>query len=429
MRREAMLAGCAVASLLLAAGVSRVSAQDLQKEATEHFSRGDYPGAVARLEEAVRSDSLNAELHYLLGYYTHYLCNDTRPVCSCDQQASDRILAHLARARALAPGHGNAAYFSGAERGARARKALGRGDLQAATREFRAAQEEGAVPAWLLEYARNMLRSCEPNAILFACGDAEMNPIEHLQLVEGLRTDVTAVALGFLDVPWYALHLKQGLPGATVPAPIAWSDDQILGMRPFKWKPNEITVLVDPAGLAGLQVGPADSQARWTLEPDLTSASGGSFLSPGHALLTHIIETNGWRRPVYMTIGCPMARTPELEPFLQLCGLTHRVLPVPAEPHGLTLDQAVAARVLLDPENFRDLPSVREHDMPRVSGMLQNYRVVFMNLAAHRAAAGDTAGAREALQAMKRQVPEDLVPLSVELRGAVEALEKQIEPK
>jgi hypothetical protein len=54
-----------------------------------------------------------------------------------------------------------------------------------------------------LNFAFNMLNSCEENAILFVSGDNETFPLWYLQESEHIRTDVRVINLSFLNNDWY----------------------------------------------------------------------------------------------------------------------------------------------------------------------------------------------------------------------------------
>ena len=397
--------------LLVPTAYAEAGADSLKQQAVEAYKTGRYPAAVSLMQQAVAENSDDAETHFRLGWYLHYLSYDSRPLSGFSLETSDQILFHLDRALELDPGLGNARYFIGAEYGVRAREALRTGDIEKAEAEFRAGRSKGGFPDWMIEYGRNVLKACKQDAILFTGGDAETNPIEYLQLVEGYRCDVTVVPMALLDVPWFARLLRDGLEHAVVPAPISWSDAQLVSMRPYKWQACTLQI----------PRGSGESSARammsWYVEPDLSTGKK-TFLSAGRALLIDIIETNAWLRPVYFSVGIPEPRLAGLKPHLQLCGLAYELLPVEtAEPDTKRIED-----VLLDPESYQDLADLKEHDMPRASRILLNYHSVLLQLVVWHAKSGNSDKARDVLDRMAELLPGDVLPIPEPMRKMADGL-------
>jgi hypothetical protein len=59
-----------------------------------------------------------------------------------------------------------------------------------------------------LEYARNYLESCEPNAILFTNADNDTYPLWYAQEVEGIRRDIRLVLSPYLNADWYVDQMR-----------------------------------------------------------------------------------------------------------------------------------------------------------------------------------------------------------------------------
>ncbi len=128
---------------------------NLKQKAAAEFQRGDYPKAISLLKQAVAESPNDAEVYYYLGYYTHYLCYDSRPLTGYSERKSDEILGYLHKAVELNPGYGNAYYFIGAEYGVRAWNAMRRRDINKMRKEIRTGREQGGYPDWLIGKIEN----------------------------------------------------------------------------------------------------------------------------------------------------------------------------------------------------------------------------------------------------------------------------------
>jgi tetratricopeptide (TPR) repeat protein len=394
----------------------------LKELALDEFKNAHYEAAIDYLKQALAGSAGDAELYYYLGYFTHYLCYDSVPLSGFDRRKSDEVLHYLEKAVEIDPHYGDALYFVGAEYGARARQEMWKGDAGRAAEEFRRGQKAGGYPDWMIEYGRNTLRSCGKGAILITGGDAETNPVEYLQCVDGYRIDVTVIPLSLLDRPWFIGLLERGATGMLTPAPISWTTEQIESMRPFKWKKTTLLIPV-PEEVRGMYQ--TDNKLiEWEVSPNL--GRGGEppdLLSAGRAAFLDIVRTNEWKRPIHFATGCPPAAWEGLERYVQLYGFTERL--VPFDP-STDLDVDFTKSILFDDKNFTSLPTLGRSDMPRVSGVLQNYRAVFFALAAHYADAGDAEGARTVLARMKKSVPENILPMPEGLKRNLESLESAV---
>jgi tetratricopeptide (TPR) repeat protein len=400
--------------------------ETLKQDAIAEFKKANYHRAIELLEQALAEAPNDADVYYYLGYYTHYLCYDSVPLTGFgrDREKSDEVLRYLGRAVEIDPHYGNAYYFIGAEYGARARDGLQQGDAGGAAEQFRLGREAGGYPDWMIEYGRNLLRSCEPDAILLTWGDAGTNPVQYVQLVSDFRTDVTVVPVPLLSRPWFVAALKDGIEGGVRPAPISWSDEQIDSMRPYKWKTNIIEVIVPENTRKKYQV--ETTVMRWELEPNLGYAEELGLLSADRAVLADIIRANRWQRPICFSADCAPGAYAGLRSHLRLRGMVRELLPFESTE---SVDVEATRRLLLNPDNFRSLPTVRDHDMPRVSHMLQNYRAVYLQLAMQYSLSGDVEGVAAVLTVMAENVPEDILPISDQLSGVVEKFEQWLDEK
>jgi tetratricopeptide (TPR) repeat protein len=413
--------GCLVLLVLAAVFAARPlsgaaapeSPASLKEKALAEFEKADYAAAIAYLQKARGKAPNDAEVYYYLGYFTHFLCYDSVPLAGFDRDNSDEVLDYLRRAVELDPNLGNAYYFIGAEYGARAREEMQDGNVSGAAEQFRLGRREGGYPAWMLEFGRNLLKSCRKDAILFTGGDADTNPVEYLQVVDGYRRDVTVIPFALLERPWFVLLLKRGLQGAVRAAPLSWDERQIMGMHPYKWQTNTIRIPVSDD--ARSEFGPGPEAVDWEL------ADEDGRLSAGRAAMADILVSNRFERPVYFSSGVSNAVMDGLNPYIQVCGVARRLLPVPGRDQ---VDVETTTKLMLEPGNFEAVPTVRTQDMPRVSGLLVNYGASYLYLALHYSRADEATMVKTVIEAMKRNVPEDIVPMPESLGESVRKFEQ-----
>jgi tetratricopeptide (TPR) repeat protein len=341
------------------------SGKDFKQLALREFKGGNYRKAIQYLKEAQQEFPNDPEVYYYLGYFTHFLCYDSVPLAGYSLDKSDQVLGYLKRAVELKTDYGNAYYFIGTEYGVRARIRMMKGDIEGAREEYRLGRFLGGYPGWLVEYGRNTLKSCEKGAILFLGGDADTNPVNYLQLVEGYRTDVTAMPMALMSRPWYIKIIKGGVKGIIPPVPISWSDYQIMNMHPYKWKTNRVSAPISDKVRNKYDL--EENFFYWEMRPDISE----NRLSAAAAAVADVIVNNGFERPVYFSLACAGVR--DFEKNLQLCGFARRLIPFDVSGTEFEVDTSIAESVLLHRANYQFLPGVLERDMPRVSGVLRNY--------------------------------------------------------
>ena len=370
-----------MALTLLAAAPVAADPSILKLQAESAFVRMRYPTAQALARQATEQDPNDAEAWFLRGWYSHYRCYDSRPLSGFSRATSDSTLSFLERAVQLDPKLGDAYYFIGAEYGCRCTDALCRGDAAQARAELRAGRARNGYPDWELEYCRNLLKSCAPDAILFMDHDVIVNGVRYLQIVEGYRPDITAVSTMGRAGP--TLLYKNGLRGAIRPAPISWTREQILDMTGYQWGTDTVRIPVRREVLKGLGIAAPDTVVEWEVSQ---VSPQDPWLPASAAQVVDIVETNRWQRPVYFSEPTQAAY---IDSCLQDCGLVWRLLPVRAAEYGLSLDTTTSKRVLMDSASYSGLPTYKEHPMPRAWGVLWSYVNALLTLAAHYDQAGD----------------------------------------
>lgn len=237
---------------------------------------------------------------------------------------------------------------------------LGRRDE--AEQHLRAIFEEGGFSAPLLDLAYNLLESVAPDGILFTNGDNDTYPLLALQVVRGLRTDVTVVNLSLLNRVEYATSIWKR-PGADVPP--AFTPDEIQSIY-----------------------------ARWQEDPEKTTQR---FPMRLLGALLGRIRDGGWRAPVHIAITVTPNLLDVCEGHMRLEGLTWRLTREPTrEPQTaggeartpIDLDRTVHLlrdTFRLDSATDLTFPWSRENAIQR---LMQNYPAVLRTVAAAAARRG-----------------------------------------
>ncbi len=212
------------------------------------------------------------------------------------------------------------------------------------------------------DFGKNILRSCEQNAILFTTADNDTYPIWYLQQVENFRTDVRQVLTTFLPIDWYGNQMNYNYEGCGS-VPISFKDDELL-MKTNQYFPvmNHIDSSIDVKELVQFVKNPdrrTQVQAskgeylnflpgkKLSLAVNAENFINGSsylqikksdvpsqinfsisknYLSRDELLILDMIANNNWQRPVY-TIYPAMFQEIGLADYLHREGMLFRLLP------------------------------------------------------------------------------------------------------
>lgn len=147
--------------------------------------------------------------------------------------------------------------------------------------EFKLNQGDPVNFKIILEFARDLLNSCEQDAILLTNGDNDTFPLWWVQKKEGFRKDVAVANLSLLNTSCFIKYLK----GRPYRVPISFSDEEIDSLRPIEKKDELIWI--------------------------------------SHQVVDDIILTNKWKRPIYYatTVSKKHLKHP-----CKLEGLVYRIL-------------------------------------------------------------------------------------------------------
>lgn len=211
-------------------------------------------------------------------------------------------------------------------------------DIQNVVVDLMAAKRSGGFPDALVEYSRLILDALPQNAIMFTYGDDDTFPIWYLQLVEGVRQDVSVVHIGLIELPWYEHLIDRGVPHWITPTPfpqIRGTTDSTFDL-PYE-EYHKLWLLGKAEGFVNF---PVDSSVRSDLEKTIGHAVAtipaieafhASEMHSTHALGAYmfqlIVRTNEWRRPIFFPWSFDFSMFNGIAPYLRNEGFVVRLFP------------------------------------------------------------------------------------------------------
>ncbi len=306
-----------------------------------------------------------------------------------------------------------------------------------------------AVPGWMAkenfhdhnrsgrriasDFARNLLESTAPNAILFTNGDNDTFPLWYLQEVEGVRRDVRVVNLSLLNTPWYIRQLRDQWSRESAPVPMAVTDADLAGISgPLDQRPTgnlaptifpetEVGLPVDARAFAddrmAGRVAPGDipDQMVWTLRGQPYGEGQSVLYTADRAVLSILqaVAADGWKRPVYFAGTVAQASELGLQEYFQNEGLARRVVPLArggGDPDGHVEPGVALAR--LDRYQFRGLDDPGVYHDQNARNMADGYRARLAVIAQQLAEQGRRDDAVALLDRLDTAVSREAIPAS-----------------
>jgi tetratricopeptide (TPR) repeat protein len=385
-------------SLFLVCNLTFAQQISMKDQAIEQFKKENYSQAISLMEKALIDNPKDAEIYYYLGFFNHYNAYDSRPLQGYDSSYSQKILKYLDKALEINPNYGDAKYFYLTECSAAAFKEYQNNNLLKVKQYFEKAYQKGAIPDWAIELGKNMLSSCDNNAILFTHGDFSLNICLFAQLHYDFRKDITVVPLALLDRPSFVLALSDNVSSKVIHGlNTGLSKEQILDIHPYKWDTLTVKLQINSALKKEYSL-PNDYSMEWVIEPDLISnrmvakiegenSRPRAYISPTRAMLLNIIETNNWDRPIYFTNTFETYFLAGLDKYFQNCGLVSKLTPIKTNKTKWEINLSVLENLVFN-TSLDKLKTIIDNDQPRASGITGLYSSSYYWLADYYSSVG-----------------------------------------
>ncbi|MBN1398065.1 MAG: DUF2723 domain-containing protein [Bacteroidetes bacterium] len=306
------------------------------------------------------------------------------------------------------------------------------------------ADRSGNYVAW--DYSYNMLQSCEKDAILITNGDNDTFPLWYLQDVEGIRRDIRIVNLSLANAPWYIKQLKHETPYGAKKVPISISDTDIENIRPMLFEPRWMELPVSPDVIRRYSIEGYDNVSlldtavirnnvlRFYM-PNTIQEGNVKAIRTQDIVVYDILMTNKWERPVYFGLTVADDCKIGLREYMQLNGLTFKVVPFKSQNYWTNLNEPVLRKNLFtDIENFSKEPqygfkwrglqdSTIYYDEDTRRLLTANYRNIFISYAFYCSQVKkDPKKVPEILNRMEQILPENSLPIDYRLKFDIASL-------
>ena len=226
--------------------------------------------------------------------------------------------------------------------------------------------DRGGFDSPITEYCKNILISCDQNAILFTNGDNDTYPLWYLQDIEKVRTDVTVINLSLLNASWYVKQLRDSQMEPFNLFSI--SDDKIdkISSSLQRWEEKKIRVPVknDPKNEKGF--------IEWELKPTYQ----GEALRVQDMMVLYAINESLDNRPIYFSTTVSENNRLDLDQLLSIEGLVFKISTHKTEKYNIKKINDN----LLEKYTYESTKNVDYLDMESSLRLYKNYLAPFLIL-------------------------------------------------
>jgi hypothetical protein len=313
----------------------------------------------------LNQDSLNAEAHYFLGYAYDRISLPTMdylPILNMDYL--QKAVNHFLKAIRLSPDYkGESWHLSATSKiitiwGTAAISYIIKGQPDSARICFRQIMKNGVISSAYLEYGENLLRSIPQNAIVFSDDELETFLIYYLQLIDGLRKDVTLVHVGFLSAPAYIRFVKDNYTFGTYNAAMDIKENEIDKLKSIPQEPKKYFLEIPLSVLDRYKIESSERFPKLNFvfppKPETALDSASLFISPSEQVMLDIIQKTNWLRDICFTQTYQGRIRTLFLPYLRSEGLSYRMLPYITSSRNDGVNHLLLEILLSPPPDYFD---------------------------------------------------------------------------
>lgn len=360
---------------------------------------GDYSKAYRILRNQVKLNPKNAEYRYFLGYTIDRLnANDGKGMSQLKKEMTIKASEQFEEVNKLEPVYKGELFILDPYAkltsiwGSLAEAYLNRKLADSAKWAFSEGKKRGGFIDPVLEFNRQLLSSCDKNAILVTYGDNITIPIWYLQTIENYRTDITVVDANLINTIWYPKYLKTERN-----LKMSFSNAVIDTIEYKKWQSQQVTV-----------INPFDTTQvfSWELRPTYMD----NYILKGDRILLDIFQQNYFSRPIYFNNNSDSSYNLFLSPYLVDEGLVNRVT---TKIFDYKTDVVTISKNIY---NY-NIEKIIKEDISKsrdAAILLNGFRWAYFNNVYNLAIQGKYDKAKELIKRMADEFPKDKLPFTSE---------------
>lgn len=306
------------------------------KKQLSNFDNMNYDKAEEYLIEYLENNEEDVEAYYLLGLiYQKRAMPDARKLLSTDVKHTMKSSDYFQKVIEINPKYDGEIFSLGPYSkitsiwGTLATKYIYEEKIDSARWAFEMGRKAGGFYNFILDFARNLLSSCEEDAILFTNGDNDTFPLLYLQLMENYRTDINVLNVNLLNLNWYTKKFTNQNMVSKNSISLGLTNEQIDNLKMIKM-PDEKISLTFPNEI----INDFKQKYKKNILNEIVVDKSQLFiykeeirLRVQDQIIFDIIKNN-LDRPLYFSITCSPQNLCGFNSYLSQEGLAQRLVPI-----------------------------------------------------------------------------------------------------